>query len=611
MPKRRDEFFHLAVMISLAALLVYLVARIALFLFAEYTWIEKFFAVVLLFGETFVLLHALGYILNMLRVLSKKGTVPEPPRRELRAGEEPSVAILVAARHEPRGVLEKTFAAIRAIDYPHKTIHFLDDSSDEEYKREAEEIAREFDLKLFRRQVRHGAKAGVINDILKDLEDKYVVIFDADQCPVSGFLKQIVPYLEADDGLSFVQTPQFYTNIADSRIGRASSFQQAVFYEYICEGKSYSDAMICCGTNVVIRRAALVEVGGFDEGTVTEDFATSFKLHQKGWRSLYVGHVSTFGLGPEDLDGYFKQQFRWAKGSLSVLKSVVREFIRNPRCMRPGQWGEYFLSGSYYLNGWAFFCLMVCPVVYLFFKIPSFFAHPIIYLSVFIPYVTLSMATFYMVLGRRSYRVRDLYLGQMLGLLSLPVLMRAAVLAFSGIKSEFGITSKGKVKSLSYGRLWPQLSLMFINFTAAVWGVNRFIVEREPTVIVSAFWVFYYFFLFSSIFYFNETDFLVLGCQRLPRKVRFDYQVLGNDKRLVGMDLAAWPFAFKVMMPELCPKGTLLMCKLSLGEGPNVVFDGEVLEASQRGRTGKAETTIGVTTSTDEDRRRIQELVDL
>ncbi len=610
MPKRRDGFFHLVVVFSLVALLAYLVVRIGLFLFADYAWIEKFFAVALLFGEVFVLLNALGYIFNMLRVLTRKENAPEPPRREILKGSEPPVAILVAARHEPRHILEKTFSAINRIEYGRKSVYFLDDSSEDKYKREAEEIAREFGLKLFRRQARHGAKAGIVNDCLKTIQDKYVVVFDADQCPVSGFLEQLVPFLEADEDLSLVQTPQFYTNIGDSRIGRASSFQQSVFYEYICEGKSYAGAMICCGTNTVVRRAALDDVGGFDEQTVTEDFATSFKLHQRGWKTLYYGHVSTFGMGPEDLGGYFKQQFRWAKGSLSVLKSVVRGFIKNPRCMRPGQWWEYFLSGSYYLNGWALFCLMTCPIVYLLFKVPSFFAYPLIYFSVFVPYITLSIATFYMVLGRRSYRARDLFLGQILGVISFSVLMRAAVLAFSGIKSEFGITSKDKVKGLSYGRLWPQLSMMFLNFIAVIWGANRFIVERESAVIVTTFWTFYHFLLLSGIFYFNEADFSVLGCQRLPKKVKFDYQVLGNDKRLVGMDLAAWPFAFKVMMPELCPKGTLLMCKLRLGEGPNVVFDGEVLETSQRGGRGKAEATIGVTTSTDEDRRRIQELID-
>ncbi len=611
MPKRRDGFFHLAVVFALVALLTYLVIRIGLFFFFDYTWIEKFFALALFFGEVFMLLNALGYMFNMLRVLTKKEDASQSPQREILKGQDPPVAILVAARHEPRHILEKTFSAISRIKYDNKSVYFLDDSSDDKYKREADEIAREFGINLFRRQVRHGAKAGIINDCLKTIRDKYVVFFDADQCPVSGFLEKLVPLLEADEKLSLVQTPQFYSNITDSRIGRATSFQQAVFYEYICEGKSYAGAMICCGTNTVVRRAALEDVGGFDEETVTEDFATSFKLHQRGWKSLYYGHVSTFGMGPEDLGGYFKQQFRWAKGSLSVLKIVVRAFIKNPRCMRAEQWWEYFLSGSYYLNGWAIFCLMSCPMVYLFFKVPSFFAYPVIYFSAFVPYFTLSIITFYMVLGRRSYRVRDVFLGQVLGVISFSVLMRAAVSALFGIKSEFGITSKDKAESLSYGRLWPQFSMMFLNFIAVIWGANRFIVERQSAVIVTTFWTLYHFFLLSGIFYFNTTDFSVFGCQRLPRKVKFDYQILGLDKRLVGMDLAAWPLAFKVMMPQLYPKGTLLMCKLSLREDRSVVFDGEVLETSRPSRTGKAEATIGVTVSTDEDRRRIQELINL
>ena len=36
---------------------------------------------------------------------------------------------------------------------------------------------------------------------------------------------------------------------------QAAQFQQAIFYEYICEGKSYSNAMFWCGSNVETHRS--------------------------------------------------------------------------------------------------------------------------------------------------------------------------------------------------------------------------------------------------------------------------------------------------------------------------------------------------------------------
>lgn len=284
---KRDLFNTLGIL-SLIAILVYIIARLVLFLFAEYTLIEKCFSLLLILGESFVLFHALGYVVNILRVSRKRGEkLTEQKISVGESKEEPPVAVLVAARHEPKEVLENTFIALNAMNYKNKSLYFLDDSSDEKYKKEAEELSRNYNLVLFRRDKRHGAKAGIINDCLKDLTEKYMVIFDADQNPLPEFLNVLIPIMEKDEQLAFIQTPQFYSNIEEGRVARGAGFQQAVFYEYICESKSSQGAMFCCGTNIIFRRQALLDVGGLDESTVTEDFATSVKLHIQGWKSLY------------------------------------------------------------------------------------------------------------------------------------------------------------------------------------------------------------------------------------------------------------------------------------------------------------------------------------
>ena len=498
----KRNIFTALTLLAVIVILVYIVVRTTLFLFYTYTPIEKLFAIMLIFGEFFVLLHTLGYIFDIFKVFRKENRVYEENLRK-KGKNEPFVAILVAARHEPKEVLKNTFITINAINYKNKQVYLLDDSSLAEYQKEADELAQEFDLKLFRREVRRGAKAGIVNDCLKTLDQKYVAIFDADQNPMPDFLNPLIPIMEHNDKLAFVQTPQFYSNTEENRVSRGSAFQQAVFYEYICEGKNTDNAMFCCGTNVVFRRSALMDVGGLDESTVTEDFATSVKLHSNGWKSLYYPHVSVFGMGPVDLNGYFKQQFRWATGTISVFKALIWRFFTKPFSLKPMQWWEYLLSSSYYLVGLAFFCLMICPVIYLLFKIPSFFAKPEIYFLAFIPYITLSMAIFYMVLGTRNYKIKDLFLGQLLGALTFTVYVRGAISAILGFKTTFGITEKIKGRSLPYLKLWPQLGMLYLSFIALVWGINRFVYEREIAILVNGFWVLYHFLILSSVFYFN------------------------------------------------------------------------------------------------------------
>ncbi|MDD4183029.1 MAG: glycosyltransferase, partial [Candidatus Omnitrophica bacterium] len=260
---RQEGLIKLAIILSVIVSLVYIAVRTALFLFAEYTAIEKFFASLLVAGDLFIILHSTGYAVNIIKMYSGKKKESYPGYESLK-GKLPSVAILVAARHEPKDILENTFVTLKNINYENKRIYFLDDSSDEKYTREADELCRDYSLILFRRQIRHGAKAGIINDCLKALTEDYVVIFDADQNPLPEFLNVLVPIIEKDKKLAYIQTPQFYSNIEESRVARASAFQQAVFYEYICEGKSSGGAMFCCGTNVIFRREALTDVGGLD-----------------------------------------------------------------------------------------------------------------------------------------------------------------------------------------------------------------------------------------------------------------------------------------------------------------------------------------------------------
>jgi len=495
---RRLRVFTL---VASVAVCVYFVARVLIFSYSDYTLVEKFFGILLLAGETYMLVHALGYMVNAFNLRGAEDL--EMPHVELKKGEEPWVAVVVAARHEPREILEETIITFRNLDYPNKNIYFLDDSSDQRYKDEADALAARHGIKVFRRDVRSGAKAGIINAFMAGMTEKYIAVFDADQNPMPDFLDDLVPYLEADDNLAFVQTPQFYSNVDASPVAMGAGMQQAIFYESICEGKNLNEAMFCCGTNVVFRRSALLSVGGFDEGSITEDFATSVKLHTKGYRSLYHPHVKVFGLGPDTLPAYFKQQARWSGGTVGVFRKVLWQFLRAPRSLTFMQWVEYSLAGTYYFVGWAFFFLMICPIAFLLFNVPSFFLDPELYVATFVPYFSLSLLVFYATMSERHYTLKQIYTGLILGSLCFPVLMKSTLLALVGKKMTFVVTTKGGREKLDWKGLWPYNAMIALNIAAIAAGALRF--RDAPYAIgVNMFWAAYHIFILSNIFRFNN-----------------------------------------------------------------------------------------------------------
>jgi len=594
------------VLLALIAIIVYVVTRTVLLGYADYEGFDRVTAFFLLFGEFFVILHGIGYTLNIFRAYRYQKTQNALQNlAHVDIENEPDVAILVAARHEPKQILEETFISLKNIKYKNKEIFFLDDSSDDKYLREAEEISKELGIRLFRREIRHGAKAGIVNDCLKTLKHKYIAIFDADQNSMPEFLNRIIPIMEHDERLSFVQTPQFYTNIEESRVAKAAAFQQAVFYEYICEGKSSQDAMFCCGTNIVFRRQALTEVGGLDESTVTEDFATSIKLHQRKWKSLYYNHVNAFGMAPQNLSSYFKQQYRWANGTISVLKKILWNFLIKPFSLKPRQWWEYFLSGSYYIVGLAFFILMMFPILYLLLNIPSFFARPEIYFLTFLPYIMLSVGVFYFVLKGRNYTVKELFLGQLLGSITFSIYLRAAFFSLVGQKTTFGITEKSKGAAIPYITMWPQLLLLFLNYVAIVWGVNRFIYEREPAIIINSFWAFYHCMVLSSVFYFNQGNSVSSSCKSLKKEVLFEYKIVKEPYALKGLSQQAWKTCLSVFLPEKLDSDIVIMCKLK-GKGEEaIIFDANVMHVNDKTKNGY-KTAIGVVTIALSDKDKLE-----
>lgn len=559
-------------------LILYLIVRWGFWATAQFDAVERVAAFLFLSAETFVLFQALGYY-RAIRTSTYEADLPRVPLPP----NPPTVAILIPARHEPKEVLRQTLLSATKQDYPNVHVYFLDDSSDPQYLKEADELVAEFGVRHFRRKERHGAKAGVLNDIIKTLDEPYIAVLDADQKPISTFLSRLVPALEADPKVAFIQTPQFYTNATSSRVAHAANMQQAVFYEYVCEGKNGADAMFCCGTNVLFRREALLDVGGFDETSVTEDFATSIKLQVKGWRALYDNHVAVFGMAPEDIDGYFKQQFRWAKGNMSVLRVLVREFIKNPSAMRPGQWFEYFITSCYYFIGWAYVILMMGPVVYLIANIPSYNLNAYGYSATFLPYMILSTWIHWSQMQSRHYEFRKLLMGQLLFFITLPVYMQATLYGILGVKTSFQVTGKGGGKQASYLVFWPQILLWTVLLVALTWGVLRIYHERSVPVLLNTFWTMIHFFALSSVFYFNESD---DASERKAKKVaadvKFDYQMVREENKPPAYDPADLERCFWVRSERTAGIGSRIMCRLRRAHD-NLVFDAEVIDSIPSG----------------------------
>jgi cellulose synthase (UDP-forming) len=262
------------------------------------------------------------------------------------------VDVFIPVYNEHVAVVEPAIAAATSLRGASVRVYLLDDGSSPQMRALADRYA----VTYMARPNNAGAKAGNINHALARTNGEYVAVFDCDHVADERFLEQTLGHF-ADERVAFVQTPQYYANGRDGGVASASWAQQALFFGAIARGKDGLGAMFCCGTNVVLRRAALESVGGFPEESITEDFRLSIRLHERGWRSVYVSTVLARGLGPEDMASYVSQQQRWARGCLSALPAAVR--ARLPWQLKL----QYVLSSMFFLSGWTLVVYMSLPVI--------------------------------------------------------------------------------------------------------------------------------------------------------------------------------------------------------------------------------------------------------
>jgi cellulose synthase (UDP-forming) len=390
----------------------------------------------LILGEVFHLWQVFGYIHSVW------------PRKRVSKFDEnftQAVAVYITVTGEPADIVEETVRAAIKMDYPNFNVYILNDGfvANRDNWREAEELADKYGITCLTRQTPGGAKAGNINHAMTKTKEPFIVVFDADHVPVKEFLKKMMGYF-IDEKVAFVQSPQYYKNFEENLVTGGAWEQQELFFGAISKGKNTTNSAFMCGTNMAIRRTALDEVGGMSEFSIAEDFLTSLLIHEKKWKSVYVGEVLASGLSPEDFLSYYKQQFRWARGSLEVVFNYNPLFRRG---LTFSQKVQYLSSASFYLSGVIVFINAVLPLLYFYAGIEPLAIGTMTLALIFIPYILVVLYTIQLT-SNFSYTFRALSFS----LSSFPIHIKAIWQIIIGKKSGFVVTSK-KAVSGNHGHL--------------------------------------------------------------------------------------------------------------------------------------------------------------
>ncbi|GAA3374435.1 hypothetical protein GCM10020367_38280 [Streptomyces sannanensis] len=270
----------------------------------------------------------------------------------------PSVDVFLPVCGEPIEVLHNTWTHVRALAdrYPGVCVPFvLDDSASPELQA----MAADFGFRYGSRPNRGWfKKAGNLHYGFARSGGAYILILDADFAPRADLLDELLPYMEADERLGIIQSPQYF-RVLDSQnwIERGAGAVQELFYRCVQVSRQHNGGAICVGSCAVYRRTALEANGGTTLIEHSEDVHTGFDLRRLGWDLRYVPVALAAGVCPDNGGAFFNQQYRWCAGSMSLLSS--RKFWLSPMRL-PAR--LCYLSGFLYYLHTALFTF-VAPLV--------------------------------------------------------------------------------------------------------------------------------------------------------------------------------------------------------------------------------------------------------
>lgn len=212
-------------------------------------WSAWWIAVPLIIAETYSLIETILFVLTVWRAQTRPGPSSPP---------QGTVDVFVTTFDEPVDLVLRTAQAAKRIAYPHDT-WVLDDGARPELQKAAFEAGIRY---LSRSAASHGkprhAKAGNLNNALLNTDGEFFLVLDADQVPDPSILDRTLGYFADDPAVAVVQTPQWFTNAGHSdRLGS----QAPLFYGPIQQGKDGWNAAFFCGSNAVLRREALMQLG--------------------------------------------------------------------------------------------------------------------------------------------------------------------------------------------------------------------------------------------------------------------------------------------------------------------------------------------------------------
>lgn len=250
-----------------------------------------------------------------LATLHKKRQLEKNPQ-VLNENYKPFVTVMIPS-HNEEGVITQTVETALAMNYEKFEIIVIDDRSDDNTANVIKELEKKYEkvTAMVRDKDAFPGKSAVLNDAMEFAKGEAILVFDADARVAPDFLSKLVPHLEPED-VGAVQARKVINNKDYNLLTRCQNNEYTLDAHFQIGRDAVKGAVELRGNGELIKRAALEDIGGWNNHTITDDLDMSTQLHIKGWDVRFCPEAVVYEEGIIYLMPLYRQRRRWLEGSI-------------------------------------------------------------------------------------------------------------------------------------------------------------------------------------------------------------------------------------------------------------------------------------------------------
>jgi len=262
--------------------------------------------------------------------------IPERKQKERKKvggceGRLPSFSIIVPVKNEEK-VVKRILDALLNLDYPLEKVETIvvDDGSTDKTAGICTDYVRRYpnQIRYLQRPSSEG-KPSALNYALQHAKGEIIATFDADNVPASDALRIAASHFE-DPAVDAVQGRIDSINADENMLTKCVLQEMAIFYDAYLRGKAALNLFVpLAGTCQFIRRSVLLEAGGWEEESLSEDMELSARLTRNDCTIRYASEIRSWEESPSSVAQLTSQRLRWYRGCLDAALKYGK-LLRKP-----------------------------------------------------------------------------------------------------------------------------------------------------------------------------------------------------------------------------------------------------------------------------------------